>query len=280
MSNRDRPLDLPYTQVPHGLWTLDVSPRAALLLGWLHSHADDYLNRLTLNRIGTEFGGGRTSVTRLCNILADAGYLRLEAGPNGHASHVVLLSEPWETLVRRPAPNQGTPLPQSEAPPCPKSGQVPAPNQGTIEEQGEDQDKNARVDAARDLCVTMADLIEATGAKRPTVTQTWITDMERLTRLDGREVPQIVAVLRWLYTSSDEVALFWAPNVRSPGKLRARWDQIAAQVKRERQRRQPTMQERIRQATRPDLEGGEQTMTDRIREASRHAAQNDGRVTS
>ncbi|MCJ7725651.1 MAG: hypothetical protein MUP76_04600 [Acidimicrobiia bacterium] len=139
-SNRDRPLAIPYLQVPHGLWTLDVTPKAALLLGWLHSHGDNYRDRLTLNRIGKEFGGGRKSVTRLCDQLAEAGFISMEIGGEGHPAHVILLSDPWEALVRLTHVSDGrTPLRQIDAPPCVSVTHPPASNGRTIEEQREEQ---------------------------------------------------------------------------------------------------------------------------------------------
>ena len=100
MTNRDRPLNVPYTQVPHGLWTLNLTPKAILLLGWLHSHADDYLSRLSVSRIGREFGGGRKSVSRLLGVLSDAGYVKIPPGRLGTATTVMLLSGPSEDLTR------------------------------------------------------------------------------------------------------------------------------------------------------------------------------------
>ena len=53
--------------------------------------------------------------------------------------------------------------------------------------------------------------------------------MDRMIRLDDRDPQRIERVLRWLYRGNDKIALFWAPNVRSPVKLRAKWDQIREQ---------------------------------------------------
>lgn len=89
---------------------------------------------------------------------------------------------------------------------------------------------------ARQLTHTFADCVEQTGSRRPSVSQSEIREMERMIRLDGRSDEQIEAVIRWLFASPDEIASFWRPNVRSVRKLRSRWDQIAAQVKRSRER--------------------------------------------
>ena len=104
MSNRDRPLRSGYNTVGNQIWTLDIgSPKAVLLLGWLHSHADNYQERLSLTRIGNEFGGGRKSVTRMCRLLADAGFVTIESTDNGYKSHLILVSEAWEDLTHRDA---------------------------------------------------------------------------------------------------------------------------------------------------------------------------------
>lgn len=135
MSNRDRPLNIPYSQVPHGLWTAELTPKARCLLGWLHSHADSYLDNLSLSRIAREFGGGRKSVTELAERLETAGYVRIVRVENGNASHLILMSEPWEALTRVPAPSGGRYLYPEGAGACTARGQVPDPSGVTIEEQ-------------------------------------------------------------------------------------------------------------------------------------------------
>lgn len=83
------------------------------------------------------------------------------------------------------------------------------------------------------LCLEMADAIANwSNDKRPTVGEGWKQDMDRLIRIDGRTPNQVSRVIRWLYTSSDEVATFWAPNIQSPKKLRAKWVQMAKQYER------------------------------------------------
>jgi len=82
------------------------------------------------------------------------------------------------------------------------------------------------------LCLLLADAMEMWGAKRPTVGKTWKQDMDRMLRIDKREAEQVERVIRWLFSSSDDVAMFWAPNIGCPGKLRSRWDQMAGQYRR------------------------------------------------
>lgn len=230
MSNRDRPLSIPYTQVPHGLWTADLTPKSALLLGWLHSHADSYLDKLSLSRIGREFGGGRTSVTALADRLADAGYVRIERSENGHASHLILLSDPWEALTRGPALPEDTHLPYEWTPTCPTSGQVPVLPVGTIEEQSKQQVSRAsRKDALDDSFADFWNLYPRRVSKAA-ARKAWgaITEANRVSALavieshvamwvaEGRGTATVPHAATWLNRESwdDEVGFVPGRNVR------------------------------------------------------------------
>lgn len=85
---------------------------------------------------------------------------------------------------------------------------------------------------ARRLAELLADSIAERGSKRPTVTDTWIKDTERLMRIDGHDPAAVERTIRWLARGADEVASFWQPNVRCPRTLRERWDQMQEQYRR------------------------------------------------
>lgn len=76
-------------------------------------------------------------------------------------------------------------------------------------------------DEVKNACNLFADLIEQNGSKRPTVTDKWLQDMERLNRIDGRTWEQITAAIIWVQNDS-----FWRSNVMSPDKLRKQYDQL------------------------------------------------------
>jgi hypothetical protein len=76
--------------------------------------------------------------------------------------------------------------------------------------------------------------------------------MDKLQRIDGRTPEEIRAVIGWLDKSSDEAAQFWSPNIRSPRKLREKWDQMADQYQRQRTKNSPgghSVMDRIRSVT-------------------------------
>ncbi len=94
------PLDVGFTMVPHGLWTLDVPPGARCLLGWLHSHTDDYLAHLTLNGCREAFR--TSSVADWLGLLERAGFIEVirPAVPK-RATRFRLLAKPWQSLDRQ-----------------------------------------------------------------------------------------------------------------------------------------------------------------------------------
>ncbi len=74
---------------------------------------------------------------------------------------------------------------------------------------------------ATHLATLLADLIEANGSRRPSVTTRWVTEMDRLLRLDHRDPVQADQVLRWC--QADE---FWRSVILSPVKFRAKYDAL------------------------------------------------------
>jgi hypothetical protein len=92
--------------------------------------------------------------------------------------------------------------------------------------------EGGHLDAARSLCqIFGAQLVERGYTAQPT-SRRWILDMEALLRIDGRTVEQIEVMLRWLHAGKHEVASFWRTNVRSPAKLREKWQVILEQFNR------------------------------------------------
>lgn len=81
-------------------------------------------------------------------------------------------------------------------------------------------------DEVIELSNLLADLIEANGIKRPSVTEKWHQEIERLNRIDGYSWQQIEATIRWVQNDS-----FWRSNVLSPGKLRKQFGALQLKMK-------------------------------------------------
>lgn len=102
--------------------------------------------------------------------------------------------------------------------------------------------ESGHVDAARRLVALMGDQLVERGYRSSAESRRWLLDMEALLRLDKRSEHDVVRVLTWLHTGTDDVAQFWRTNVLSPSAMRRHWqrmsDQYRAKVKGQRSRAQ------------------------------------------
>jgi hypothetical protein len=96
------------------------------------------------------------------------------------------------------------------------------------EEQEDKKKKRPHSDECRQACNLLADLIAANGSKRPAITDRWLTDMDRLHRIDGRSWEQIESAIQW---SQDHN--FWRANIMSPSTLRKQYDRLRLQYRAE-----------------------------------------------
>jgi hypothetical protein len=70
------------------------------------------------------------------------------------------------------------------------------------------------------------DLMVKNGVRRKEVSAAWITDMERLIRIDERAPSEIARVIRW--SQADD---FWSRNILSPATLRKQFDRLLLAAK-------------------------------------------------
>ena len=64
------------------------------------------------------------------------------------------------------------------------------------------------------------------NSKRGRSTDAWVTEIDRMIRLDDRDPADIRAMIDWLFVTGGRQAHFWAKNVRSPKKLREKFDSL------------------------------------------------------
>lgn len=129
-----------------------------------------------------------------------------------------------DTATRTPQSTTHEP-PQAPAP----SSDAAAPTEQPPEQPSERSQQDAVIDELCNLLV--AKIVENGFRPVPTIGKTWRRDMRLLIELDERPPAKIRKMIEWL--SGDE---FWAPNVKSPGKLRAQWDKLAAKANSEYER--------------------------------------------
>lgn len=79
------------------------------------------------------------------------------------------------------------------------------------------------------LCILLADLVEANGSKRPTITKKWLDACRLLIDSDGRSPEQVERAIWW--SQRDE---FWRGNIESMPTLRRQYDRLRLAAERER----------------------------------------------
>lgn len=86
--------------------------------------------------------------------------------------------------------------------------------------------KGNHQDESKRLADVLADAMVMNGCKRPTVTDKWITVIDRMIRIDGRTPEQIEAAIKWAHESD-----FWQSVILSPEALRRNYEKMRLQAK-------------------------------------------------
>src|SRR5699024_10564078 len=71
-------------------------------------------------------------------------------------------------------------------------------------------------------------------SKNSPALKSWVVEIERAIRLDGRTKKQLDFVIDYVYNGNSSTAQFWSGNVQSGKKLRKHFDKIKNQIKQER----------------------------------------------
>jgi hypothetical protein len=112
----------------------------------------------------------------------------------------------------------GTPIPTGDDTPILTSDEL---TNNHIELRTKELDTRTYGDEIIHACNLLADLIESNGSRRPQITDKWLSDMERLHRIDERSWEQITKAIEWCQADD-----FWRGNILSPAKLRKQYDQL------------------------------------------------------
>lgn len=85
-----------------------------------------------------------------------------------------------------------------------------------------------QVEQAINLCLLLADEIQAGGSRRPRITPKWKQEALLLLGKDGRDYEEARAIIRWATSDS-----FWRGNILSMPKLRKQYDQLRLKIPKE-----------------------------------------------
>lgn len=123
----------------------------------------------------------------------------------------------------------------SEASASAKAKQARSKNEAETETETETKEKNIRaasrpsIDIPRAdveaVCKHLADVLEKTGSKRPSITAKWRNDTRLLLDRDDVSVEQARAAIDWALASD-----FWQAHILSPFKLRQKYEQLRRQA--------------------------------------------------
>ncbi|MBB4711155.1 DNA-binding HxlR family transcriptional regulator [Streptomyces luteogriseus] len=80
------------------------------------------------------------------------------------------------------------------------------------------------------ICAHLADVLEKTGSKRPTVTAQWRNAARLMLDKDGITPEQAIAAINWAHADG-----FWQAVILTPMKLREKYDQLRRQALRQQQ---------------------------------------------
>lgn len=117
-----------WSRTPNGLWTLDVTNGAKVLLGWLHSHTDAFLAKVTLGHARRAVGS--SSIADWFESLEAAGFVTIIRNNSGKPWRFTLHMAPWKALIGH----------RDRA----EIGSVTAPKSDDIEDQPEDHSSSLR----------------------------------------------------------------------------------------------------------------------------------------
>jgi hypothetical protein len=213
---------LPFQQIPNWVFESDVSATAIKLYLVLRKNGDNkrgtsYWSR---RKLADQLGTSTNTMDRAKKELLELGALcqinrkNKDGDWTSNLYHVHNSSLNECRYLYSPL---GTPIPTSGETPIPTSGER---TNNHIELRTNELPRTYSSETHQ-ACNLLADLIQANGSRRPQVTDRWLTDMERLHKIDERSWEQITKAIEWCQADD-----FWRGNIMSPGKLRKQYDQL------------------------------------------------------
>jgi hypothetical protein len=213
---------LPFQQIPNWVFESDVSATAIKLYLVLRKNGDNKrgVSYWSRRKLAEQLGTSPNTMDRAKKELIEMGALCQINRKNKDGDWTSNLYHVHTSSIRNCrylSSSVGRPIPTSGDTPIPTSGEQ---TNNHIELR---TNKLSRTygDEIHQACKLLADLIESNGSRRPQVTDKWLSDMERLHRIDERSWEQITKAIQWCQADD-----FWRGNIMSPGKLRKQYDQL------------------------------------------------------
>jgi len=213
---------LPFQQIPNWVFESEVSATAIKLYLVLRKNGDNkrgtsYWSR---KKLADQMGSSIATVDRAKAELITVGaicYIKRKNDTGDWTSNLYHVHTASTHSCNYLAPKMKPPSPKNDATGSPKNDAL---TYNHIELRTNELSRTYG-DEIYAACNLLADLIESNGSKRPVVNDRWLSDMERLNRIDERSWEQITRAIEWCQADD-----FWRANILSPGKLRKQYDQL------------------------------------------------------
>ena len=215
-----------------------IPPEAALLAIGLLNVADDegYFNanpKLISADVFPlrELSG---SVTGMVEILGEIGYLKIYIGSDGKEyGQIVNFSIHQKINKKTPSKIKELLLLQDDSGRA--TGGLPTGKERKGKEQGkegkgkDDDFKEPKIilseTEAGEVANYLFTKIKTHNPKNKSNPDSWISDIEKTLRVDGRSKKDLIEIIDWIYSGD----MFWVPNILSGDKLRKKYDQLYMQ---------------------------------------------------
>lgn len=247
------------------VWRSSVQGEEKLVLLAIADHADPEGGNAwpTLETLATYASVSVRTVQRIVRRLVDAGLVTVERNRGGTVVQAAnrrpnLYELDLEAVAARgvtgvtptdtPAWGDRGDKTASRGDRSASRGDSPKPSPAeTLEEHPSEHPSEQTPSSSRpeveELCTLLADLVEANGSKRPTVSKAWRDAARLMLDKDGRDPVKAAELIRW--TQADD---FWRGNVMSMPKFRARYDQLRLKAVAEWRTKRSTADKRVADA--------------------------------
>lgn len=219
---------LPFQQIPDWVFEADISTTAIKLYLVLRKNGDNergtsYWSR---KKLGEQMRCSAATIDRAKNELVAIGaicYINRITDTGDWTSNMYHIHTNPNTKCKYLHAKMQGGSPKNAGTPSPKN--APLTN-NHLELRTNELSPRAYTAQVNELANLFADLIEAHGVKRPSVTDKWLQDIDKLNRIDGYSYEQIERTIRWVQADS-----FWQSNVLSPSKLRKQFSALQIKMK-------------------------------------------------
>ena len=240
-------VDDPFTRVPNqAIRDPNLDLKAIGLLVVMLAKPDGW--KFTERNLASEIGVGRAQLRTAMATLIDAGYVARRHEFDG--DRPILVTEVYDCAQgpeTGPAANDGDPArvrfpdrPEtegSETEPHRNNGLVETTERPATTERDVPSSKAAADgwDDAAKLCDYLAQAIaESGGCKPPNVTRAWVTEMEKLVRIDEHTPDEVRRAIDWTHRADPSSnGAWWQDKVLSPQALRRHYPKLQRQARRE-----------------------------------------------